>query len=190
VADTVFETRGHYLFSWTFPAAGTAKAIEQLWFLFSVAKPTPSGHRSFMQHFWFIQKIPPGDEQALIGADGAGRSRHITWAKGSGVQFRTHQFLGGPEVDMEDFIPAKSSMASLSVSSPKSQPLTMVSLPVAGRSLMFKMDQLAATNVQKADGWVISGTPAYSGYTDIYLAGDPWRLPTFLNPKVPKAVAP
>src|SRR5215475_14640132 len=79
MSDTVFETRGHYLFSWTFPTPSGAKPVEELRFLFSVALPMPLGNQSFMQHFWFDQKITGTDEMALYGAK---NDRFITWAKG------------------------------------------------------------------------------------------------------------
>src|SRR5262245_29039634 len=90
MADTVFETRGHYLFSWTFPTPRGAKTIEQLRFLFSVALPDRLGFRYYMQHFWFDQKLANSDEPALATANNA---LYITWAKGSGLLFRTHRMV-------------------------------------------------------------------------------------------------
>jgi hypothetical protein len=194
MADTVFETRGHYLISWTFPTPSGAKTIEQLRFLFSVALPMPLGNRSFMQHFWFDQKLANLDEAALASASINNRDRFITWAKGSGLLFRPHRMVDAL-VSMEEFIPTETSQATMSVSSQKGQPFTLVSLKVITREgtrfLGFKMNQLAATNAQDVPGYVYSASGRIRTNTsNIYLAGDPWTLPTFLFPPLPKGVKP
>jgi hypothetical protein len=194
MADTVFETRGHYLISWTFPTPSGAKTIEQLSFLFSVALPMPLGNRSFMQHFWFDQKLANLDEAALASASINNRDRFITWAKGSGLLFRPHRMVDAL-VSMEEFIPTETSQATMSVSSQKGQPFTLVSLKVITREgtrfLGFKMNQLAATNAQDVPGYVYSASGRIRTNTsNIYLAGDPWTLPTFLFPPLPKGVKP
>jgi hypothetical protein len=194
MADTVFETRGHYLISWTFPTPSGAKTIEQLRFLFSVALPMPLGNRSFMQHFWFDQKLANLDETALVAAAADNRDRFITWAKGSGLLFRPHRMVDAL-VSMEEFIPTETSQATMSVSSQKGQPFTLVSLKVITREgtrfLGFKMNQLAATNAQDVSGYVYSASGKIRTNTsNIYLAGDPWTLPTFLFPPLPKGVKP
>ena len=194
MADTVFETRGHYLISWTFPTPSGAKTIEQLRFLFSVALPMPLGNRSFMQHFWFDQKLANLDEAALASASINNRDRFITWAKGSGLLFRPHRMVDAL-VSMEEFIPTETSQATMSVSSQKGQPFTLVSLKVITREgtrfLGFKMNQLAATNAQDVPGYVYTASGKIRTNTsNIYLAGDPWTLPTFLFPPLPKGVKP
>ena len=182
MSDTVFETRGHYLFSWTFPTPSGAKPVEELRFLFSVALPMPLGNRSFMQHFWFDQKLAAADETALYGAN---RDRFITWAKGSGFLFRHHRLVDAL-VSVEEFIPSETSQATLSVSSQKGQPFTLVSLKVITREgtrfLGFKMDQLAATNAQDVPGYVYSASSRIRTNTsNIYVAGDPWAANLFVS---------
>ena len=194
MADTVFETRGHYLISWTFPTPSGAKTIEQLRFLFSVALPMPLGNRSFMQHFWFDQKLANLDETALVAAAADNRDRFITWAKGSGFLYRPHRMVKAL-VSVEEFIPSETSQATLSVSSQMGQPFTLVSLKVITREgtrfLGFKMDQLIATNAQDVPGYVYSASSHIRTNTsNLYLAGDPWKLPTFLFPPLPKGVKP
>lgn len=194
MADTVFETRGHYLFSWTFPTPSGAKTIEQIRFLFSVALPMPLGNRSFMQHFWFDQRLASADESALVSADYAGNGRFITWAKGSGVLFRPHRMVD-QLLSVEEFIPSRTSEGSLSITSQKSQPFTLASLTIRTsegiRFLGFKMDQLAATNAQDLPGFVYSASSRFNtNQSNLYLASDPWRLPTFLFPPLPPGVKP
>ena len=96
---------------------------------------------------------------------------------------------------MEEFIPTETSQATMSVSSQKGQPFTLVSLKVITREgtrfLGFKMNQLAATNAQDVPGYVYSASGRIRTNTsNIYLAGDPWTLPTFLFPPLPKGVKP
>jgi hypothetical protein len=185
MADTVFETRGHYLYSWTLPTPSGAKTIEQLSFLFSVALPMPLGSRSFMQHFWFNQKLASMDETALGAAVADKRDRFIAWAKGSGFLYRPHRMVKAL-VSVEEFIPSETSQATLSVSSQKGQPFTLVSLKVITREgtrfLGFKMDQLAATNAQDVPGYVYSASSRIRTNTsNIYVAGDPWAANLFVS---------
>jgi len=65
MADTVFETRDTISIRGRSRRRAARKTIEQLSFLFSVALPMPLGSRSFMQHFWFNQKLASMDETAL-----------------------------------------------------------------------------------------------------------------------------
>jgi len=147
--------------------------------------------RSFMQHFWFNQKLASMDETALGAAVADKRDRFITWAKGSGFLYRPHRMVKAL-VSVEEFIPSETSQATLSVSSQKGQPFTLVSLKVITREgtrfLGFKMDQLAATNAQDVPGYVYSASSRIRTNTsNIYVAATRGRCQPFCFLRCPRA---
>jgi hypothetical protein len=193
MANRGLEARGHFLFSLTFrqptitnPKQQQAKPIEQLRFLFSIGETTGNG--TYLKHFWFDQKLPLNEFEALNMAK---NDLIITWAQGMPFESRD---IGREYGNLEDVIPSETSPGTLTVLTEgiSTAAILNVSTRKGHRLLFFGMLSHFPTKTQTTKARDVTGV-VYPGRRpdepNLYLTRDPYELPFSLYPPLPKGVS-
>jgi hypothetical protein len=193
MANRGLQTRGHFLFSSTFrqptianPNQQQAKPIEQLRFLFSIGETTENW--TYLKHFWFDQKLPLKDFEALNAAT---NDLIITWAQGIPFQSRDVDREYGK---LEDVIPSETSLGTMTVltEGTATAAILKVSTRKGDRYFVFSMFSHFPTKAETTKARDVPGV-VYPGRMrddpNLYVTRDPYELPFLLYPRLPKGVS-